>query len=870
MSSSAALWARWEEIDPLLEAALERPPTERHLFLVEACRGDPELLEAVTTLLTASAGPASDPRPGDALLEAAFTAGGPSEDPDLEPGTRIGRYRILAEIGRGGMATVYEAERADGVFEQRVALKLLQGGVARAGVVQRFLDERRILSALAHPNIARILDGGSTEDGRPYLVMERVHGEPITRWADRHGLDVPARLALFGQVAEALQFAHTHLVVHRDLKPGNVLVTEDGTVKLLDFGIAKLLESPEAASLQTQAGARWMTPAYASPEQIRGDPVTTATDVHAAGILLFELLTGGRPFGPELHGFDLERAICESPAPAASAHVQSRPDPSVARARGETPVTLARRLSGDLDAILLKALRKEPEERYASLQALHDDVERYRAGFPVSAREGMWSYRARKFAARNRWQVGTAATVAFVLAGAAGLLVRQQRVTALERDRANAAAATAETEAENAQLVIGFLADVFRGRDPEQAPADTLTVRELLQWGRERVSTEFDERPALQAELQRVLGTAYFNLGLLDESVTLHQASVETVRRAFGAGSVEEADARTLLARAQIADRFWSGAREEAEAALRIRRAVEDPLATADALRLLGEIEQGLGNADSAAVLIQASLDLLRAEGLVADPRHTETLLALAPIRRAQGRLGDAERLYEEGIPRYEASRGRTPDLAIHLNNLAFLKRTRGDYADAAELYREALAAYADVHGRGHPTALMLANNLVSSLHLGRRLDEAIAIAQASVRAAEAQWPDGHWRVGSAHAVLGRLLLRVGRLEEGESALRTAGLIYRDRLGPQHDWTTSVIAAVAAKQIVTGSEDTGRPILERYIGYMERRWAAGDSALSLDQVNLVAPLTLVLSDLGLESDAARLRALLPADAREES
>ncbi|MEZ4417253.1 MAG: protein kinase [Gemmatimonadota bacterium] len=869
MSAPEALWARWEEIDPLFEQALERSPNDRHLFLVEACGGDTELLDAVTALLTATETSEEQARPGAALLEAVFPHPSPAREAPLDTGTRIGRYRLLSELGRGGMATVYEAERADGVFEQRVAIKLLQPGADREGVVRRFLGERRILSGLTHPNIARILDGGSTDDGQPYLVMELVRGEPITRWADARRLDIDQRLALFTQVAAALQFAHSRLVVHRDLKPSNVLVTDDGQVKLLDFGIARLLEDGETSPLLTQAGGRWMTPAYAAPEQIRGESVTIAADVHAAGVLLFELLTGRRPFGRALSGFELERAICDTPAPRASTMMTEGADTEAA-ARGSLPVALARTLAGDLDAILLKALRKEPDARYPSMQALLDDLERHRAGFPVLAREGLWAYRARKFLGRNRWQVAAAAAFAGVLATAGGLLVRQQLITATERDRANQAAQRAETEAENSRLVIGFLADVFRGRDPTQAPSDTLTARELLTWGRERVASEFADRPALQTELLQVLGTAYFNLGLLDESVVLDQQAVETAQRAFGVGSTEEAEARLQLARAHVANRFWTAAREEAEQALEIHLAGGGPVGIASTLRVLGDAEKALGNADSAASLIERGLGLYRSEGLSEGLPYVQSLLALAPIRRAQGRLEDAERLYEEGIPRYQALVGRDTELALHLNNLAFLKRTRNDYRGAAELYREALAAYADVHGRGHPSSLTLAANLAGALHLAGDVDGAFTVLEESVRASEAQWPEGHWRVGSAYAGLGRLLLRVGHLDDAEAPLRRAVVIFRDLLGSQHDWTTSTEAALAAKHIVSGQADIGRPYLDRYMAYVERQWAEADSTLSPDFVNLVEPLVLVLSDLGLEEDASRLRALLPSETNGES
>ena len=316
---------------------------------------------------------------------------------DLPPDATIDRYRIIGRLGRGGMATVYRAERSDGSYEQQVALKVLRRGVDTTDLIRRFLVERQILSSLTHPNIARILDGGSTGDGRPYLVMELVPGEPITAWADARRLSVPARLRLFLQVVDAVHDAHQQLVVHRDLKPSNILVDETGRVKLLDFGIAKLLD---ADGDHTDVGARPLTPHYASPEQLEGGRITTATDVYQLGLLLRELLTGLRPVRPDLRtGATTARmsaSVLDHGAGAAS---------PAARAiqRGTTPARLRRRLVGDLDLIVAKALRVEPELRYASADEFAADLRRHLRGLPIQAHPESARYLARKFVTRHRW-----------------------------------------------------------------------------------------------------------------------------------------------------------------------------------------------------------------------------------------------------------------------------------------------------------------------------------------------------------------------------------------------------------------------------------------------------------------------------------
>jgi serine/threonine-protein kinase len=493
---SDIMWDRWDEVDEIFARALERPYEQRHEFIVQASGDDAALLETLTALVAASERAETDfAGPADALLREVFgnaPAGGVV--PERTPGELLGRYRLIRELGRGGMATVFEAERADGLYEQRVAIKLLRHGIEGNELAQRLQLETRILSNLAHPGIAQLLDAGTTEDKQPFFVMELVEGEPITSWADRQRLDIDSRLDLFVQVADAVGFAHKRLVVHRDIKPSNVLVANDGRVKLLDFGIAKLLEPESVGAAEADQTTRWMTPVYAAPEQFLGRPVTTATDVYGLGGLLYELLAGKRPFEDRTGSdYSLASAVCESVPDAPSAVVAG--SPGSAASRGTQPERLRRLLAGDLDAIVSKALRKEPEDRYPSAEALAEDVRRHRTGFPVAARAGLRSYRLRKFLERHWWSVGAAAAIILTLAVSSLVLWRQQIQTAEARDNAAQAAAVATMEAENARLVIDFLADVFRGRDPMQAPSDTLTARERLAWGSERVDQEFSDRP---------------------------------------------------------------------------------------------------------------------------------------------------------------------------------------------------------------------------------------------------------------------------------------------------------------------------------------------------------------------------------------
>lgn len=557
---------RWQQIDTLFAAALERPADERTAFLRASCGQDPSLYHEVLALL------ASDTEAASVLGESATDFAAPllpglqealGSETDLPAGARVGPYRIEGLLGRGGMGRVYLAERADGAFEKRVALKVVKRGMDTDEVLARFRRERQLLAGLDHPHIARLLDGGATEDGRPYLVMECVEGEPITAYADRHRLPLDARLALFEQIAEAVAYAHRNLVVHRDLKPSNILVTEDGQAKLLDFGIAKLLGDDDAA--HTREGLRLLTPEYAAPEQVRGEAVTTATDVYALGVLLYELMTGRRPCdlaGPGL--LARERALLHAEPPRPSAALV----PEAAAARATTPERLRRRLNGDLDTIVLKALRREPERRYASVGALREDLRRAQRGLPVEARPESALYRAGKFVRRHRLGVAAATAFVLLLAGSVVALGLQQRQTARERDRAEAARARAEQTA-------GFLEGLFDAADPF-APErlDTLRARDLLARGQAAAERDLAEQPLLQAQLLGAIGRAYTRLGLYAEAeAVLRRALVrEAIARTRGDRDPDVAVALNTYAGVLLAQEDFAGAEAVLDEAIGIVR----------------------------------------------------------------------------------------------------------------------------------------------------------------------------------------------------------------------------------------------------------------------------------------------------------
>ncbi|MHC4236297.1 MAG: serine/threonine protein kinase, partial [Planctomycetota bacterium] len=483
-------------VQEVFRELLEREPSEHGRFLDQLRATEPDLAREVESLLGA------DHRAGD------FLERSPPElelihkrhEPGLQPGTQIGPYAVLKLLGRGGMGDVYLAERADQEYEKQVAIKLVRPGADSEEILDRFWRERQILANLEHQNIARLLEGGTTANGQPYLVMEHVDGEPIDRYCDRHRLSIDARLRLFRSVCAAVEYAHRNLVVHRDLKPGNIMVTAAGVAKLLDFGIAKVLATEGLApGTMTRTGLLPMSPEYASPEQVRAGPITTSTDVYALGLVLYELLTGQRPqkLG-NLSLPEIERVVCERIPERPSAALSAFPIRAggegeatlegVAAARSTTADRLRHKLAGDLDTIVMKALHKEPERRQRSVKELSEDLGRHLVGLPVRARADTLGYRTAKFVRRHLVGMAAAVLVAGTLAGGAASTLWQARRAAAERDRAR-------TEARKSEQVAGFLTDLFRAADPDETQGDTVTVGTILERGQQRIRETLQEQP---------------------------------------------------------------------------------------------------------------------------------------------------------------------------------------------------------------------------------------------------------------------------------------------------------------------------------------------------------------------------------------
>jgi serine/threonine-protein kinase len=553
---------RWSRVEAVFAEAVALPPSRREASLSRACGGDLELRREVESLL------AADEQAEDFLARPALSA--PAHEAASLVGHTVGRYRLEEKLGEGGQGTVYLAARADEVYQQKVAVKVLDHGADRADLIARFRAERQILASLDHPGIARLLDGGATEDGRPYLVMEYIEGVPLDRYCDEHRLGLDRRIDLFRQVCASVEYAHQNLVVHRDLKPSNILVGPDGVPRLLDFGIAKLLQGAAhpGAVEATRTGQRLMTPQYASPEQIEGQIITTASDVYSLGVLLYLLLTGRLPYRLRpSEGDSVERAVVEQLPERPSTAVDGPTLQALSEARGLRPRQLRRSLRGDLDTILLTALRKEPQRRYPSVSRFADDLRRYREGQPVLARPDSVGYRVRRFVGRHPVGVTAAGVCLAVVVGLAATMTVQAVRLAHQRDEIR-------TERDKAQQVRAFLEEVFSGSDPSESRGETVTAREILDKGASRVMGKLAGQPDTQAALALAIGKVYLSLGLPDRAQPLLAQSLAQRLELHGERHVDVADSLMALSVLDQNEGDFAAAEERQRRALHIQRAL--------------------------------------------------------------------------------------------------------------------------------------------------------------------------------------------------------------------------------------------------------------------------------------------------------
>ncbi len=761
---------RWDELSPWLDRLLDADDPQRRVLLDGVARDDPALAAALRTLL---AHQARVDRSG--FLEHAPAGLDWMRDASLV-GRIVGHYRLEQELGRGGMGNVWLARRNDGRFEGRAAVKFLNAAMIGRGGVERFEREGRIVGRLAHPHIARLLDAGVDEAGQPYLILEYVEGVPIDRWCDEHALDAVARIGLFIDVLAAVAHAHSNLILHRDLKPSNILVDADGQVKLLDFGIAKLLDDSDAASDRsdvTQAAGRAYTPDYAAPEQVLDQPATTATDVYALGVLLFRLLTGAHPTGTgAITQVDRLRAVVDH-EPARLSEAASHIDRDAAMHRATSPRRLARALRGDLDNIVAKALKKAPEERYNGAASFADDLERYRNAQPVAACADSFGYRVRKFVSRHRAAVAVAAVVAVLLLGGVTATLWQAREAAVERDRVL-------VQLDRAEAISEFFAFLLNETSPSGEP---FTPEQLVDRGEQVIQRAFSGNPELRAELLLMLGEQNIPLMRTSHASALFRQAYDLARPL--------SDARL---RARTACAY---AREVANAGH-----VDDALALVErSLRELpvGRTEVGprlhclsyavqianLDNRGEVAVNYADAMNRLTPELATANPMLRQDAATIAgDALRGGARHAEADAQYRSAVALLEAmGEDRSMSMMILLNNWGISVSALGRPRDAAAIYARAIDIARGMSKDGVLPAYLYQSHGHVLLALGR-FDEAADTLTKAIDAASKSG-DG-LTLMKAHRTLSAAYIELHRLDDAAREQDSAEAMMAKRLPPTH------------------------------------------------------------------------------------
>src|SRR5262245_4520037 len=764
---------RWDSVQELFHDALQHSPSDRSAFLTKACKGDADLHGEVLSLLAAHDGPGPVGRLDD------------DDQPPTPALEWIGPYRLIRRIGEGGMGTVFLAERAGEGFSQVVALKLIRAGYVDPRLQERLAEERRLLARLEHPGIARLIDGGSTPGGQPYYAMEFVEGTDLLQYCDEHKLPLHSRLELFIEICDAVHYAHQQLIVHRDIKPGNVRVTADGHPKLLDFGLAKALENEEDRDV-TQT-ASWLTPAYASPEQVKHGRVSILTDVYALGVVLYELVSGVRPYHVEgLSPAVLTHVVCEVVPKAPSTAVEDA-------ANFGTPIgSLRRTLAGDVDVIVLKALAKEPERRYRSAAELAEDIQRYLLGQPVQARPDSWAYRTSKLVRRHKTTVAAGIAVLVFLIVGLGAALWQARVASAARSRA-------EEALRQSQDVSEFLVGLFQASDPEAAFGDTLAARELLRRGVYEVE-RLEDQPVIQARLLVTLGRVYENLARYQDAERFYQRALDQRRAALGPQHIEVAENLERLGTLYRRMGRYRDADSLYRVALDMKTALlgpNDP-AVAQTIYLLSFLMPYLSRMEESETLYKRALAIQQGAN-PPDPGRTETMIQLATILTRLGKPDEAEPYLREALALRLASDGpdatTTAEAKVYLAD--FLNGVREDHAGAERLYREAIGIFRGSPDAGLNGLIHATSGLANATEALGRPQEAEDLLRGLLQLQRDRFGAGHPAVAGALGDLADFLHRNGRLAESESLRRQQIALLLQATGPESGGMTHALGRLA-------------------------------------------------------------------------
>jgi len=796
---------QWEQVKEIFHGAAAMSEAEREDFLLSRCGDDSEILQELRSLFQAHAeydGFIESPayRSVSSLVE-----GGEIES---RIGSIIGAYRLEKEIGRGGMGTVYLASRADRAFDKKVAVKLIKRGFDTDEIVRRFRDERQILAALEHPNITRLLDGGSTADGLPFLVMDYVDGLPLIEYCEHAKLSIPDRLELFLLICSAVSYAHRNLVIHRDLKPSNILVTSDGTPKLLDFGIAKLTAASgsDEPTRGTLNDMRAMTPEYASPEQINGQAVTTTSDVYSLGIILYELLSGHKPYHFANHSTDeINRILSSTTAQKPS---------SVCKFEGPSGMTVeshvvSRQLRGDLDKIIFMAMRTESDRRYSSVEQFANDIRRHLKGLPVIAQDDSLGYRASKFIQRNKPGVAAGLGITASLVGGFIVAMRQARIAARQRDRS--------------ERTYDFLQEVLSSADPRKAGKD-LRVVEMLELAAETIETQFGSQPGVASDLNATIGLTYLSLGRIEPAGKHLRSALELRLRNFSQDSIPVARALHDYGKYLHAKGDLSGAEPYyREALATFRRRSPNSLYVAETLASLGYLTALMGDSEQAIRLHSKELEIKRRHLGDSHADVARAMSRLASVMSIIGRHETAEPLHTRALQILRAINGaQHPDIALVLNDMVRTVLPR-DPASAERLCREALAMRRKLLDEDHPDVAWTLYNLAYVLIARERYAEAGEILRETLARRGTSLPDEHPIVASCLVLQGRIFMAERSYDLAHERFVECLRLRSKTLDPGH-WLIAVTKSHLGEcLILQGNQALGRElVLNSYEDISER------------------------------------------------
>ncbi|MDZ7715833.1 MAG: serine/threonine-protein kinase [Balneolaceae bacterium] len=773
---------KWKKVNEIVDTALELKGQQRDTFIEKKCKDDEALKSEVTRLLesieqSGTEGFLENTKDFPGHLAADFSKE-EQESASSLVGKTIDQYTITKLIGHGGMGSVFLAERADEAYNRPIALKVMRRGMDTPSNVARFERERNILANLDHPNIARLLDGGVTEAGLPYLVMEYVEGISLLDYCDSKKLNIDKRLSLFKEVCQAVKHAHTNATIHRDLKPSNILVTDEGNVKVLDFGIAKLLEpeDPESTLLQTRTGARMLTLGYAAPEQLESKAITTATDSYTLGILLYELLVGVHPFDMDDKDLTQIEQIIRSKEPSLPSNkfsnLPTETQKKLARKRNTTAAAILKLLSGDLDAIVIKALRKEPESRYSSAEQLLEDLQRREQNLPVIAREDTFRYNSSKFIRRHKTGISVAAGFLLLIIGFTVFYTWQ--ITE-ERNKAR-------IEAQKAEEVTEFLTRIFEGSNPSVPKSDSIPVRHFLETGVKRIN-EIEEQPEVKAALMTTMGRVYSNLGQYERSDTLHEEALKLSKKIYK-------DPHEDLAKSYV---------------------------------MMAVNEKELDNFAAAESLYKKGINILEKLGNRPDSLYSSSLSNLALLYEEIGEHQKAIPFHKKAVALDKKNYPEGHEkIGISLNHLAVAQDKNGNFQKALKNYEKALKILKNQLGNDHQrTAITTHNIAILYRNLGM-IDRAMPMMKEALKMKKAIYGNEHIVVVSSLAGMGHLYRETGQIEKSISSFKKTLDIVSNTHGDSSMYSGIMMFSLGATYLQDGSFSKAEQLFRKSIHILER------------------------------------------------